>query len=219
MNGYKRRKRREMIGLKYRDIDRDIVFIFLMAYEYSLSFTNLMKLFIISRKYFWTFLEICSPMIKMGVRKASILRKSAEKILICLKQRNLSYELLTPTEDRMMEALTWFIEDNFSDGEGCLHISQFKDVLFAKAYGKNGLIVAHNFENMLKNIDNIEYITMGDEKFFKTSRFLYYMEKYCGDMDIKELENLSVKEMTRRIMDGEEKLREKEARELASKQQ
>lgn len=202
-----------MIGLKYGDIDKDIVFIFLMGYEYSLSFTNLMKLFVISRKYFWTFLEICSPMIKMGVRKAALLRKSAEKILVCLKDRSLSYELLNPREDKMMEALTWFIEDNFSDGEGCLHISQFKSVPFARAYGKNGMLVASDFDNMLKNIDRIEYVTMGDDKFYKTSRFLYYMEKYCGDMDIRELENLSVKEMTKKILDGEEKLRDEESKE------
>ena len=204
-----------MIGLKLRDVDKEIVFIFLMGYEYSLSFTNLMKLFVISRKYFWTFLEICSPMIKMGVRKATLLRKSAEKIMRCINDRSLSYEILTPREDKMMEAFTWFLEDNFSDGEGCLHISQFKNVPIARAYGKNGLIVASNYENMLKNVDDIEYITIGEEKFHKTSRFLYYMEKYCGDIDVRELENLSVKEMTRRIFEGEEKLLEKENAELA----
>ena len=204
-----------MIGLKTGDIDKDIVFIFLMGYEYSLSFTNLMKLFVISKKYFWTFLEICSPMIKMGIRKAALLRKSAEKIMLCLKDKSLSYEILTPREDKMMEALTWFIQDNFSDGEGCLHISQFKNIPFAKAYSKNHMLVASDFDNMVKNVDRIEYIMMGDEKFFKTSRFLYYMEKYCGDIDVRELENLSVKEMTKKILEGEEKLREKEEAEYS----
>ena len=56
---------------------------------------------------------------------------------------------------------------------------------------------------------------MGDSKFYKTSRFLYYMEKYSGDTDIRELESMSVKEMLTRISDGEEKLREKEEEELA----
>ena len=200
-----------MIGLKEKDIDKDIVFIFLMAYEYDLSFTNLMKLFVISRRYFWTFLEICSPMIKMGVRKATLLRKSAEKLMLCLKDRSLAIEILAPREEKMLEAFTWLIEDNFSDGEGCLHISQFKDISFARAYGKNDIMVASDYENMLKSVDRIEYITMGTDKFYKTSRFLYYMEKYCGDTDIRELENLPVKEMIRRIIDGEERLREQEA--------
>lgn len=203
-----------MIGLKLKDVDKDVVFIFLMGYEYSLSFTNLMKLFVISRKYFWTFLEICSPMIKMGVRKATLLRKSAEKIMTCLKDKSLSYEILTPREDKMMEAFTWFLEDNFSDGEGCLHITQFKNIPIAQAYGKNDLIVASNYESMLNNVDRIEYITIGENRFYKTSRFLYYMEKYCGDMDVRELENLSVKEMMKRIFEGEERLREEEDAEV-----
>ena len=77
-----------------------------------------------------------------------------------------------------MEAFTWFIEDNFSDGEGCLHLSQFKGIPFAKAYGNNDLLVASNYENMEKNVDRIAYITVGDTRFYKTSRFLFYMEKY-----------------------------------------
>ena len=205
-----------MIGLKVRDIDRDTVFIFLMCYEYSLSFTNVMKLFVISRKYFWTFLELCSPMIKMGVRKATLIRKSAEKILACLKDKSLIYELLSPREENILEMFQWFIEDSFSDGEGCLHISQFETVPFAKAYGKNGLLVASNYEYMVKNVDNISYIEMGDEKFYRTSKILYYIEKYCGDLDLKDLQNMSVKEMTRRIFDGEENMREKEAEEYAA---
>lgn len=199
-----------MIGLKIRDIDRDILLIFLMSYEYSLSFTNMIKLFTISRKYFWTFMEVCSPMLKMGIRKASIIKKSAEKIYACLMNREGAYESLTPREERMMEAFTWFIEDSFTDGEGCLHLSQFKNVPFAQAFGSNDLLVASNYEQMERNLDRISYITMGDNKFYKTSRFLYYMEKYSGDTDIRELENLSVKEMLRRISDGEEKIREEE---------
>ena len=198
-----------MIGLKAKDIDKDIVFLFLMSYEYSLSFTNMVKLFVISRKYFWTFLEICSPMIKMGVRKAMLLRKSAERITAYLLGEKAS-EMLTPREDKILEALSWFIQDNFSDGEYCLHVSQFKDIPAARAYGKNNLLVASNAENMVKNVDRIEYIKIGDNKLYKTSRFLFYMEKYSGDTDIKELQNMSVSEMLRRISEGEEKLREKE---------
>ena len=202
-----------MIGLKIKDIDRDILLIFLMSYEYSLSFTNMIKLFTISRKYFWTFMEICSPMLKMGIRKASIIKKSAEKIYNTLLNVEGAYDSLTPREEKIMESFTWFIEDNFSDGEGCLHLSQFKGVPVAYAYGNNDLLVASNYENMEKNVDRIAYIKVGDTKFYKTSRFLFYMEKYCGDMDLRELESLSVKEMLRRISEGEEKLYEKETKE------
>ena len=40
------------------------------------------------------------------------------------------------------------------------------------------------------------------------------MEKYCGDIDVKELDNLSVLDMVKRISEGEEKLHEKEQREI-----
>jgi hypothetical protein len=202
-----------MIGLKIKDIDRDILLIFAMSYEYSLSFTNMVKLFTISRKYFWTFMEICTPMLKMGVRKASLIKKTAEKLYDCFIKKEGALEALTPREEKILEAFNWFIEDSFTDGEGCLHLSQFKTVPFAKAYGKNGLLVASNFENMEKNVDNIAYIQLGNDRFHKTSRFLYYMEKFSGDTDVRELETLSIKEMLRRISDGEDKLREKEIEE------
>lgn len=203
-----------MIGIKRGDIDKDILMIFVVCYEYSMSFMNTLKLFAVSRKYFWTFMEICSPMIKMGVRKAMTLRKSVDKMMECIKDPSLTYETLTPREDMILEAFNWFIEDNFSDGEGCLHISQFEKVPFAKAYGNNDMLVASDYKNMLENVDRIKYIQMGDDKFYRTSRFLYFMEKYCGDTDVRELDSLSVKEMIKRIQDGAEKLREQEQKEF-----
>lgn len=215
MDEFLRERGIRVIGIKKGDIDKDILMIFVICYEYSISFMNMLKLFEVSRKYFWTFMEICSPMIKMGVRKATTLRKSVDKMMECLRDPSLTYETLTPREDMVLEAFTWFIEDNFSDGEGCLHISQFERVPFAKAYGNNDMLVASDYKSMVDNVDRIKYIQMGDGKFFKTSRFLYFMEKYCGDTDVRELDSLSVKEMMKRIQDGAEKLREQEQKELS----
>ena len=199
-----------MVGLKTKDIDKDILMLFVICYEYSMSFTNVLKLFQISRKYFWTFMEICSPMIKMGVRKASCIRKSAEKILCYFKNPDNITEELTPREEKIFEALTWFIEDSFSDGESCLHVSQIKQLPFVTGHASNDLTVARTFDEIVKNIDSISYICIGQTKFYKTSRFLYYMEKYSGDLDWNKLNTLSVTDMIRRITDGAEKIREKE---------
>ena len=201
-----------------KDINKDLLMIFVMCYEYQLSFTNVLKLFSISKKYFWTFLETCSPMIKMGVRKAAMLKKTVDKMLLCLKDKSLTYEILTPREERILESFTWFLEDSFTDGEGCLHISQFKEAPFAKAYTSNNLIMDTSFNNLVKNIDDIKYIEMGGNKFYKTSKFLYFMEKYSGDTDMHELDSLSVKEMLRRIEEGEERIREKEKEELSKQE-
>lgn len=201
-----------MIGLKKKDINKDTLMLFLISYEYSLSFTYIMKLFAVSRKYFWTFMEVCSPMLKMGIRKASMLRKSVDKILACMKGEE-NIESLTPIEERMMEVFSWFIEDNFTDGEGCIHISQFSKIPFAKAYGEHDICISTKQKSLEDNVDRIEYIKMGEDKFFKTSRLLYFMEKYSGDTDIRELDSLPVKEMIRRIQDGVEEINEKERQE------
>ena len=203
-----------MIGLKRSDISRDILVIFTICYEYQLSFTHVLKLFTISKKYFWTFLEIFSPMIKMGVRKAAMIKKSVDKMLECLKDKTLTYELLTPREEKILEAFTWFIEESFSDGEGCLHITQFESIPFAKAVMDNGLIINSDYKSWFDNVDRIKYIEMGGDKFYKTSKFLYYMEKYSGDTEAHELDSLSVREMLKRISDGAEKLYEKEKSEV-----
>ena len=36
-----------MIGIKYGDIDKDMLMIFTICYEYSISFTNMLKLFFV----------------------------------------------------------------------------------------------------------------------------------------------------------------------------
>ena len=72
-------------------------------------------------------MEICSPMIKMGVRKASMLRKSVDKIYPyvtgCGEQEELSIR-----EETMLKLFGWFVEDCFCDGDGCLSIDQLQSV-------------------------------------------------------------------------------------------
>ena len=204
-----------MIGLKRTDINKDILLLFLVCYEYGLSFTYVMKLFAVSKKYFWTFLEVFSPMLKMGIRKASTLRKSVDKIMDCMNGV-VSAEVLTPTEERMMEIFSWYIEDNFTDGEGCIHISQFDGLPFAKAYGEHDLYISNKQKPLSENIDRIQYIELGNDRFYKTSKILYFMERYSGDTDIRELDSLSVQEMIRRIQDGIERVHEKERKEYTA---
>ena len=203
-----------MVGLKLKDLDRDIVMIFVICYEYSISFTNMLKLFQISRKYFWTFMEICSPMIKMGVRKAACLRKTTDKIMECLKTSKPNMDSMTPKEEKTFQALTWFLEDSFTDGDACLHISQLEAIPFAKGYSKYEMEIANDFKGLLYNLDRISYIEIASHRYYKTSRFMFYLEKYSGNLEIRELNNLSVKDMIKKISEGEREIHEKERQEL-----
>ena len=198
-----------MVGIKIRDIDKDLLMIFVLSYEYSMSFTNLLKLFKISKQYFWTFMEICSPMIKMGVRKASMIRKSVSKILPYLTGEG-EKEELTVKEECMLDLFKWFVEESFSDGEGCLTIEQLEALPYAKGYTRQDVCVAPNHSSLVNNIDRVEYVTIGDDRFYKTSRMGYYMEKFCGDMDMNQINNLTIKEMLRKVNDGQEALEQKE---------
>ena len=192
--------------MKY--IDRDLLMIFALSYEYSMSFTNLLKLFKISKQYFWTFMEICSPMIKMGVRKASMLRRSVNKILPYLTGEG-EKETLTVKEDRMLDIFRWFIEESFTDGEGCLTIDQLEALPFAKGYTSQDVCVAPTHNSLVNNIDRVEYITIGADRFYKTSRMGYYMEKFCGDLDMNQINNLTIKEMLRKVNEGQYDLEQK----------
>jgi len=197
-----------VVGIKIRDIDRDLLMIFALSYEYSMSFTNLLKLFKISKQYFWTFMEICSPMIKMGVRKASMLRRSVDKIMPYLTNEG-EKEDLTPREESMLDLFSWFVEDSFTDGEGCLHISQLEALPFTKGFSKQDMCIAPTFDRIKDNLDRVYYVEIGGDRFYKTSRMLYYMEKYCGDLDIYQINNLSIRDMLRKISDGEDAIEQK----------
>ena len=199
-----------LLGFSVIILIKDVIMLFVICYEYSMSFTNVLKLFQVSKKYFWTFMEICSPMLKMGVRKAACIRKTVEKISGCFKNPGQLTDILTPREERIFETLNWFVEDSFSDGESCLHVSQLKQLPFVTGHLSNGMKVASSFEGIMNNLDNIKYVEVGQSKYYKTSRFLFFMEKYSGDTDWKQLNTLSVTEMIRRISEGEQKLREKE---------
>ena len=199
-----------MVGIKMKDIDRDLLMIFALCYEYSMSFTNVLKLFKISKQYFWTFMEICSPMIKMGVRKASMLRRSVNKLLPYLTEEG-EREPLTPKEDNMLDLFKWFVEESFSDGDGCLTLEQLEALPFAKGYSKQDVCIAPTHNTLINNIDRVEYVTIGEDKFYKTSKMGYYMEKYCGDLDLNQINNLTIREMLRRINDAQYEIEQREA--------
>ena len=197
-----------MVGIKIKDINKDLLMIFALSYEYSMSFTNLLKLFKISKQYFWTFMEICNPMIKMGVRKAAMIRRSVNKILPYVTGEG-EKERLTVKEDRMLELFKSFVEESFSDGEGCLNIEQLEALPSVQGFTKQDVCVGHDHNSLINNLDRVEYIKVGEDRFYKTSKMAYYMEKFCGNLDMWQINNLTMKEMLRKIDEGQEELERK----------
>ena len=197
-----------MVGLKFKDINKDTLMMFALNYEYSLSFTNLLKLFNISKQYFWTFMEICTPMLKMGVRKASMLRKSVEKIYAILIGGE--PQELTIKEEKILDYFMWFVEDSFSDGEGCLSLDQLSAIPFVRGFSKDNVCISYDYNSLKNNIDRVDYVKVGEDKFHKTSKALFLMEKYCGDLDFYQINNLSVRDIQKRIDETDEKHQQEE---------
>ena len=197
-----------MVGLKFKDINKDTLMMFALSYEYSLSFTNLLKLFNISKQYFWTFMEICTPMLKMGVRKASMLRKSVEKIHAILIGGE--PQELTIKEEKILDYFMWFVEDSFSDGEGCLSLDQLSAIPFVRGFSKDNVCISYDYNSLKNNIDRVDYVKVGEDKFHKTSKALFLMEKYCGDLDFYQINNLSVRDIQKRIDETDEKHQQEE---------
>ena len=154
-------------------------------------------------------MEICTPMLKMGVRKASMLRKSVDKILPYLNGEGELTDL-TVREEHIRDTFKWFVEESFSDGEACLTIEQLSAIPWIKGYTEKDVCIAYNYESLKTNLDRVKYIKIGNDKYFKTSRVLFYMEKYCGDLNYYQINNLSIKEILRKVDEGEEALKNKE---------
>ena len=187
-----------MVGLKMRHIRRDILILFILCYEYKLNFNQVMKLYEISKKYFWTFLEVVNNMTKVGARKALNVRNSANKILNSFKTEDLKG--LSLLESSIKRAFEWYIEDNFTDGESCLNIKQIEMFPFAKGYNaEENRIVSNSYEDIKKNLDFISYLKVGDTCYYKTTKVVYYLEKFAGNLNIKELNNLSITDVLDKI--------------------
>ena len=72
------------------------------------------------------------------------------------------------------------------------------------------MCITHDYDSLRRNLDRVDYVKIGEDKFHKTSKALYYMEKYCGDLDFYQVNNLSIKDIQRKISDVEEKHQQEE---------
>ena len=75
---------RAVVSFTFDDITKDVnydrIFLFVLSYEYDLNYNQIMTLFNFSSDIFWTYINTLRPMLKLGDRKASMLKQSARKI-------------------------------------------------------------------------------------------------------------------------------------------
>lgn len=183
-----------------KDINYDKIFLFVLCYEYDLNFNQVMTLFDFSSDIFWTYINTLRPMLKLGDRKAAMLKHSARKIYF--KWLGSKVEL-TEKECEYYNYLSTYVNDSFTDGDVCIHSSMIDKFPFVakglfteyKSGRQLDQIVINNKEELCKYIDNIDVILLDGSIYSKTSRVEFLIEKYYGDLSPRELRRKTVREI------------------------
>ena len=190
-----------------KDVNYDRIFLFVLSYEYDLNFNQIMTLFNFSSDIFWTYINTFRPMLKLGDRKAAMLKQSARRIYF--KWLGSKIEL-SEREQEYYNYLTTYINDSFTNGDICIHSSmidtfpiQAKGVFVEYKTGKHlSNITINSKEELCKYIDSIATICIDGEVYSKTSRVEFLIEKYYGELNSRELRRKTVREI-RDMMDKE----------------
>ena len=187
------------IGLKMKDVNEEILFLFYMSYEYGLNFFDLLSLFRVSKKYFWIFMNIMSPSMKVGARKGSLMRNSVQKMYKSFLTDDTCK--LDVKETNVLRAFSLFVEYAFDNETNCFKLDQIKAMPFALGYNKKNMLLSNSYTSLRANVDNIDYLIIGDMKLYKTCLLLHYIEKLRGDTTLREVLGLPVPELLKTIQD------------------
>lgn len=183
-----------------KDVNQDKIFLFILGYEFGLNYNQVLTLYNFSSDIFWSFINILKPILKIGDRKASQLKQSAMKVYFKLNGSDVE---LSDTEKDYLFHFSQYINDSFSNGEVCI---QFNDInefpikargLFYNSTDGREIheIVLNTFDELKKYIDSIDTIVYKNDTYSKTSKLNYILEKYYGDLTLKEVKSKNVKEL------------------------
>ena len=136
-------------------------------------------------------------MLKLGDRKAMMLKHSARKIYF--KWLGSDVEL-TEKEQEYFNFLSIFLNDSFSNGIECIHLSNITNYplnaegVFVEYRSGRHLekITIYNQDELIKYIDSVSSIEFNGEKYSKTSRIEFLLEKYYGDLSAKEIKSKTI---------------------------
>ena len=184
----------------FRDLNHDKILLFILSYEYNLNFNQVLTLYEFSPEIFWSYINILKPVLKVGDRKAQMLKKSANNVYFKLLGNKVR---MSDKEHEYLRYLSQYINDSFTNGEKCIHYKQLdKFPIKAKGYFINSsnckeisTITLNSEAELYKYIDSIESIEYDKEVLTKTTRLQYLIEKYYPDMSLKEIRIKNVRDI------------------------
>ena len=196
-------------------LTEETAFLFVLSYEYGLSFTILLNLYELSDSLFWGYISALTPALKMGVRKGSQLSRTSQRI----------YKSLHGLKERQQEKVEKIVEDeegnvvldkNGSPKKEKITVNRYEDIELTPEevdirdiilyYTTKGYSNGNKFysddqimdmktSKALKN----DLIDIDGDSYLRCSQLEHFIEKYMPDIDMADFSRMSLRDLKSRI--------------------
>lgn len=201
--------------LKDFRLTEETAFLFVLSYEYGLSFMTLLSLYNLSDTLFWGYISALTPALKMGVRKGSQLSRTSQRV----------YKSIHGLKERKQNKVERIIEDNEGnvvlDKNGNpkkekITINRYEPIVLTPEeeeiktimnyYTTQGYSNGETFytdekvmtlktSKALKN----DVVTIDGENYLKCTLLEHFIETCMPDMDPEDFNRMSLKDLHSRI--------------------
>jgi hypothetical protein len=203
------------MSLKDFRLTEETAFLFVLSYEYGLSFTILLNLYELSDALFWGYISALTPALKMGVRKGSQLSRTSQRI----------YKSLHGLKERQQEKVEKIVEDEegnvvvdktgnhkkekitvnrYEEIELTPEEVDIRDIILyytTKGYSNGNKfysddqIMDMKTSKALKN----DLIDIDGDSYLRCSQLEHFIEKYMPDIDMADFSRMSLRDLKSRI--------------------
>ena len=203
------------MSLKDFRLTEETAFLFVLSYEYGLSFTILLNLYELSDALFWGYISALTPALKMGVRKGSQLSRTSQRI----------YKSLHGLKERQQEKVEKIVEDeegnvvldkNGNPKKEKITLNRYEEIILTpeendirdvilyyttKGYSNGNKFYSDNevmdmkSSRVLKN----DLIDIDGDSYMRCSQLEHFIEKYMPDIDMADFSRMSLRDLKNRI--------------------
>jgi hypothetical protein len=170
------------------DLEKEIVYLFSICYEYNVNINELIKIYKVSPAYFWNLLNIIFPALRIGTRKVVLMNDQVDRLIGYIKKGGTVLEY----DKKIAQIFPLYVADSFSDGNQCIH---YTDITSADTlYNEKGT-KKHLKSLTYSDLAGIKYIKRDNSILYRSSRINYILEKYYGDLGNFELCQKTIKQI------------------------
>lgn len=172
----------------FNEITEDLVYLFTLCYDNNLNFNRLYTLYSLSSKVFWGYIGALAPILKVGAKKVNVYSDTAYNITRYLN--GTPYIELSTFDKRVYNLLMMFVANIYVTGN-FTHIKTQKDFekkeVLCKYIGDKDYSTL--YVNKSTDLSQVSEIKIKDTSYYKTSRLEVIINKYYGDLKMKDIES------------------------------